>query len=223
MLGGMQDYFCVEWCLVGIINAGEALDLSSAGLGIETLGVAAFGNGKRRINVHFNEWNAGGQMARAHAVAIGSVRADHANNGNNAGSRHQQRGFARAAHRFLPSSGIEPDAGIQAMTKIVAIEAAGQAADLQEAVFHIHGDRALAGATQTREPRGDAALAGTARAECGVNSGGVPADIRASGRIDGFLHGMHKRMVRQRAPPDCDWYAPMATLCHSCGYRIHPS
>ena len=223
MLGGMQYYFGAERRLVGIINAGEALDLPRAGLGIETLGVAAFGNGKRRINMHFNEWNARCQVTRAHAVAIGSVRADHANNGYDAGSRHQQCGFARAAHRFLPSSGIEPDAGVQAMTEIVAIEAAGQATDLQEAVFHIHGDRALTGATQAREPRSDAALTGTTRAECGVSSGGVPADIRVSGRIDGFLHGMHRRMVLQRAPPDCDRHAPMATLGHSCGNRIHPS
>ena len=173
--------------------------------------------------MHFNEWNARCQVTRAHAVAIGSVRADHANNGYDAGPRHQQRGFARAAHRFLPSSGIEPDAGVQAVTKVVAIEAAGQATDLQEAVFHIHGDRALAGATQAGEPRGDAALTGAARAECGVSSGGVPADIRVSGRIDGFLHGMHERMVLQRAPPDCNRHAPMATLEHSCGNRIHPS
>ena len=188
MLGGRQYYFCAERRLVGIIDSGEALDFSSAGLGIETLWVPAFSNGKRRMNMHFNEWNASGEVARAHAVAIGSVWADHANNGYDAGPRHQQRGFAGAAHRFLPSSGIEPDAGVQTVTKIVAIEAAGQATDLQEAVFHIHGDRALAGATQAREPRSDAALAGTARAECGVRSGGVPADIRVSGRIDGFLH-----------------------------------
>ena len=45
MLGGMQDYFGAERCLVGIINAGEALDLPSARLGIETLRVAAFSNG----------------------------------------------------------------------------------------------------------------------------------------------------------------------------------
>ena len=84
MLGGMQDYFGAERRLVGIINAGEALDLSRAGLGIETLGVAAFGNGKRRMDMHFNEWNVGGKVTRAHPVAIGSVRADHANNGNDA-------------------------------------------------------------------------------------------------------------------------------------------
>ena len=223
MLGGMQDYFGAERRLVGIINAGEALDLPSPGFGIETLRVTAFSNGKRRMNMHFNEWNARCQVTRAHAVAIGSVRADHAHNRNDAGSRHQQRGFARAAYRFLPSSGIEPDTGVQAMTKIVAIEATGQATDLQEPVLHVHGDGALAGATQAREPRGDAALTGAARAECGVSSGGVPADIRVSGRIDGFLHGMHGRMVLQRAPADCDRHAPMATLGHCCGNRIHPS
>ena len=223
MLGGVQYYFCAERRLVGIINAGEALDLPSPGFGIETLRVTAFSNGKRRMNMHFNEWNASGQVARAHAVAIGSVRADHANNGYDAGPRHQQRGFARTANRFLPSSGIEPDTGVQAMAKIVAIKATGQAADLQEAVFHVHGDGALAGATQAGEPRGDAALTGAARAECGVSSGGVPADVRVSGRIDGFLHGMHRRMVLQRAPADCDRHAPIATLCHSYGNRIHPS
>jgi hypothetical protein len=82
------------------------------------------------MRMHFNEWNAGSQVTRAHAVAIGSVRADHANNRNDAGPRHQQRGFTSAAHCFLPSSGIEPDASVQTMTEIVAIKAAGQAADL---------------------------------------------------------------------------------------------
>jgi hypothetical protein len=51
----------------------------------------------------------------------------------------------------------------------------------------------------------------------------VPSDVRVSRRIDGFLHGMHRRMVLQRAPADCDRHAPMATLGHSCGNRIHPS
>ena len=89
MLGGMQDYFGAERCLVGIINAGEAFDLPRAGFGIEAFRVAAFGNGKWRMHMHFNEWNAGGQVAGAHAVAIGAIRADHAHNGNDAGSRHQ--------------------------------------------------------------------------------------------------------------------------------------
>ena len=84
MLGGMQDYFGAKRRLVGIINAGEAFDLTSAGLRIKTLGVPPFSNGKRRMHMHFNEWNTSGQVARAHAVAIGAVRADHANNGNDA-------------------------------------------------------------------------------------------------------------------------------------------
>ena len=90
-------------------------------------------------------------------------------------------------------------------------------------MLHIHGDGALAGATQAREPRGDAALTGAARAECGVSSGGVPADIRVGGRIDGFLHGMHAVMVRQQAILQRYIRVTMATLSHSSVNRIHPS
>ena len=84
MLGRMQDYVCIEWRLVGIINPGEAFDLTGAGFGIEAFGVAPFSNGKRRMHMYFNERNAGRHVARSHAVTIGRIWADHANNGNDA-------------------------------------------------------------------------------------------------------------------------------------------
>jgi hypothetical protein len=68
--------------LVRIIDAGEALDLAGARLGVEALRVAGLRDGERRIDMHLEERDASLRMARADAIAIGAVRADHADDGD---------------------------------------------------------------------------------------------------------------------------------------------
>ena len=223
MLCSAQYNLRIERRLVGVIDSRKALDLTGTSLCIEAFRITPFCNGKRGIDMYFNERNACCLMACTHAIAVRAVWADHANNRHNARTRNEERSLARPANGFLATSSIEANAGIQTMPKVVAIEAERETPRLQEAVLQFNGDGALARSTQTSEPGGDAMLTSAARAQCGVGGGGVPADIRVGGRIDGFLHGMHAVMVRQRAILQRCTRVTMATLSHSSVHRIHPS
>src|SRR5262249_15181977 len=73
-LAGVERDLGIEWGLVGVINAGEALDLSGAGLGVEALDVALFADVDRGVAEDLDEVPPG---ELAGVLAGPAVGADH--------------------------------------------------------------------------------------------------------------------------------------------------
>src|SRR5436190_15857604 len=72
----MQDEVRGERRLVGVVDAGHALDLAGAGLRVQALGVAALALLERRVDEHLDEVQPGGLVGGARRLAIALVGRD---------------------------------------------------------------------------------------------------------------------------------------------------
>src|SRR5439155_10758073 len=82
-LGGIDHHFSIGRLLVGIRDAGEFLDNSSARLRVETFAIALFAYLNRRGEMHHNK-SAKWLDHRAHMFASGVIRRDRSTNCNTA-------------------------------------------------------------------------------------------------------------------------------------------
>src|SRR5262245_62365551 len=67
--GRLQHEVGGEWRLVGVVDAGEALQLAGPGLGVEALGVTVLALLDRRVDEHLDEAEAGGLVEPPDPVA----------------------------------------------------------------------------------------------------------------------------------------------------------
>ncbi len=75
---------CILGRFVGIVDPGEAFDLTGTGLLVQALGIAFLSHVKRRIDVDFRKRQAGIVLLRGHELTISSIRTDKAGDGKNA-------------------------------------------------------------------------------------------------------------------------------------------
>ena len=114
--------------LVRVVDAGEALELAGAGLGVEALGVALLAELDRRVDEHLDEREIGRGVELPHRVAVGPVGAHERHERDEAGVGHQGRDVADAADVLGSVLGAEAEVAVEAVADVVAVEHVGRPA-----------------------------------------------------------------------------------------------
>ena len=156
MRDGVQRDLGVHRRLVGIVDAGEALDLAAAGLGVHSLGVALLAHLERRVDEHLDELI--GAHHVAHIVAGRPVRADGGADDHAAVADDLRRHEADAADVDVPVFLAETQPLGEVRAHDVAVEHRHLPAVLEEELGQHLGRGRFAGAAQAGEPDADALL-----------------------------------------------------------------
>ncbi len=193
-LGGVDHQFGLLGRLVGIVDAGKALDLSGAGFFVEPLGIALFTNRQGRVAENLEE------VARPHRlpsdVAIFQIGADERGEGNDSGIHKQLAHLADAADVFLAIFGTEAQILVQAVANVVAVQHISQVATLNQGVLQGVCNGALARPAQPGKPDERPVLIKKRLARLPPYMAFVPRDVRgfdvrhAAAPVNAYLRKM---------------------------------
>lgn len=181
---GLDDDLGVLGGLVGGADAGELLYLAGAGLLVEALGIALLGDGDGDVDVDLDEGQglvvgaagAGGGVQLAGDLAVGLVGRDEGGQGNGAGVGEQLGDLGDAANVLVAVLFAEAQVLVEAEADVVAVEAVGGQAEVQQVLLEGGGDGRLARGAQAGEPDGHAALLAELIA-LAPREGRVPCDV----------------------------------------------
>lgn len=181
---GLDCDFRVGGSLIGGRDAGKLLDLTSARLLVQTLGIALLSDLERHVDKDLDkrQWlftrrsppNVGVQGAGR--VAVGAVGGDEGGNGDGGGVGKELGNLGDAANVFVAVLFREAQVLVEAEADVVAVEAVGGHAEVQEVLLQGRRDGGLARGGEAGEPEGEAAL-GAEGGALGAGEGGVPGDV----------------------------------------------
>lgn len=163
-------------------DTSKVLDLASPGLLVQTLGVTLLGDLNGDIDVDLDKGQ--GRIAAGAALlvqvardlAVGLVRADEAGDGDGAAVGEQLGDLGDAANVLVAVLLGEAEVLVQAEAHVVAVEAVGGHAQVQEVLLQGGGDGGFARGGEACEPDGEALLFAEGLA-LGAGEGGVPGDV----------------------------------------------
>ena len=90
--------FGILWRLIGIVNAGEVLDLTCPSFLIKTLRVAFLSHGQRAVDEYLDKFETGRLVQSTYFVPIALIRADEARQLKNTSIAEQLRDLTNAAN-----------------------------------------------------------------------------------------------------------------------------
>lgn len=135
---------------IGGIDAGEVLDLASAGFLVEALGVALFTGIHWRIHKHFNELASREQLAH-HAAFAGKGRDEGAHD-DQARVGEEFAHFTYPADVFYPVVVGKAQIAAQAVAHVVAVQQEGVVTAFVQGDVQGVGDGGFAASAQAGEP-----------------------------------------------------------------------
>lgn len=146
--------FRVRRSLVGGRDAGKLFDFAGASLFVQALGITLLSNLERDVDKDLDERDGlvvvgagggGGSMQGAGRVAVGAVGRDEGGNGNGGGVGKQLGNLGDAADVFVAVSLGEAQVLVEAEADVVAVEAVGGDAEVEEVLLEGCCDGGLAG------------------------------------------------------------------------------
>lgn len=179
---GLDGDLGVLGLLVGGGDASEVGDLTSARLGVEALGVALLGDGEGNVNVDLDEGDGlVALLARlgvevAGNLTVGAVGGDEGGDGDGGGVGEELGDLGNAADVLVAVLLGEAQVLVEPEADVVAVEAVGVDAELQQVLLEGCGDGGLARGRETGQPQGEAALA-VELVALGAREGRVPGDV----------------------------------------------
>jgi hypothetical protein len=186
VLVGLDGNLRVRGGLVGRRDAGKVLDLTSAGLFVQALGVALLGNLEGHVDVDLDKGDVlvvlllGLGVEVPGEVPVGAVGTDEGGDGDG-GRVGEELGYLGDAADVLVAVLLgEAEVLVEAEADVVAVEAVGGHAEVQEVLLQGGGNGGLARGGEAGEPEGEALLLAELVA-LPVGEGGVPGDV-AGGR-----------------------------------------
>lgn len=177
--------------LVGGGDAGEVLDLAGPGLLVQALGVALLGDLDGDVDEDLDKGNGlvvaalgrGLGVQLAGEVAVGAVRGNEGGDGDGGGVGEELGYLADAADVLVAVLLGEAQVLVEAEADVVAVEAVGRHAEVQQVLLEGRGHGRLARGREARQPDGQAALLAE-RVALLAREGGVPGDVAAFARRD---------------------------------------
>lgn len=167
--------------LVWGADAGEVLDYTGSGLLVQALGITLLGVLDGNVNIDLDERKGlvdilGALVQLASLLAVGLVGRDEGRQGQ-AGRVGKQLGdLCDTADVLVARLLVEAEVLVQAEAHVVAVEAVGREAALQEVLLERFGNGGLARSRQAREPDGGSLLFTEGVALC-AGEAGVPGDV----------------------------------------------
>lgn len=172
--------------LVRCRDACEVLDLTSASLLVQALGVTLLGDLERDVDKDLDEGNglifaAGGLAVQVTGeVAVRPVGGDEGGDGNGGRVSEELGDLADAADVLVAVLFAEAEVLVEAEADVVAVEAVRGEAKVDEVLFEGCGDGGLARGREARQPDGEATLAARLVA-LAAREGRVPGDVAGEG------------------------------------------
>lgn len=186
---GAQGLFI--WCR----DASELLDLASTGLLVETLGVALLSHLEGHVDKDLDKGNGlvavlvglGVQLARK--IAVGAVGRDEGGDGDGGRVGKELGDLADAADVLVAVGLGEAQVLVEAEAHVVAVEAVGGEAQVQEVLLQGGGDGGLARGGEARQPDCEAAL-GAQLVALAAGEGGMPGDVAVDCRVSDLIFAL---------------------------------
>lgn len=182
ILVGLDCDLGAQRLLIRCRDASELLDLASAGLFIQTLGVALLSHLEGHVDKDLDKGDGlvavlvglGVQLSRK--IAVGAVGRDEGGDGDG-GRVGKELGDLTDAADVLVAVGLgEAQVLVEAEAHVVAVEAVGGEAQVEEVLLQGGGDGGLARGGEARQPDCEAALAAQLVA-LAAGEGGMPGDV----------------------------------------------
>src|SRR5579875_4085381 len=129
-MGSIDRQFWLQRRLIGIVDAGEALQLAGAGFLVQPFGIPLLAGLDRRVDEHFDERQLGLDVQSTNLIAVGPVRTDKAGHGQNAAIGEQLGYFADAANVLFTVGGRETEILVESVADVIAVEDIGKPATL---------------------------------------------------------------------------------------------
>src|SRR5436309_12036494 len=148
---GVDHELCGQRLFVGVRHAGELREFSGQGSGVQPLRVAADALVERGLHIHLDER----ADLFAHLVADRAVGRDRGCDHRDAVARKQLRDVTQAAVVGVAVVAREPQALAEVLAHLVAVEDLDRDTATAQLRAHGGGERGLARAGQTREPKGE--------------------------------------------------------------------
>lgn len=172
----------VQRLLIRCRDASELLDLASAGLLVKALGVALLSNLEGHVDEDLDEGDGlvavlvglGVQLARK--VAVSAVGRDEGGDGDGGRVGEELGDLADAADVLVAVGLGEAQVLVEAEAHVVAVEAVGGEAQVQEVLLERGGHGGLAGGGEAGQPDCEAALAAQLVA-LAAREGRMPGDV----------------------------------------------
>lgn len=176
--------FGIQRLLVGRRDAGKVLDLAGAGLFVEAFGVALLGDLEGHVDVDLDKGDglvvvasrAGLRVQRPGEVPVGAVGGDEGGDCDGGGVGEELCDLADAADVLVAVALGEAEVLVEAEADVVAVEAVGGEAEVQEVLLESGGDGGLSRGGEAGEPDCEAAL-GAELVALAAGEGGVPGDV----------------------------------------------
>ena len=175
--------------LVGVVDAGEALDEARAGLDVQPLGVALLADLNGDVHEHLDEVGVARRVDVAGQLAVLHVRRDERHDGDDAGVREQLGHFGHAADVLRAVLGGEPHVAVEPGADVVAVQHVAELAGVHERALQRVRHGALAGAAEPGHPQDAAALVDELLAHVARHRRLVEPDVR------GLAHGRGLELV----------------------------
>jgi hypothetical protein len=185
VLVGLDGDLSLLGLLVRSRDTSEILDLASASLLVETLGVTLLSNLERHVNVDLNEGDGlvtalGSLFVKITGnLAIRSVGRDEGGDGDGGGVSEELGNLGDTANVLVAVGLGESKVLVKAETDVVAVETVGGDAKVKEMLLESSGNGGLARGRETGQPDGKTALAAGLVALL-ARQGRVPGDVAAS-------------------------------------------
>ena len=121
--------------LVRIIDARKVLDLASACLLVESLGIARLGDFQGAMDKHFEKGKTTFSVDFPRCIPASSVRAYEGRDGDGAAVVEEGSNFGNAAQVLLPILCAESETCVETKANVIAIQTVCKNAHLQQAVL----------------------------------------------------------------------------------------
>jgi hypothetical protein len=186
VLVGLDGDFGVEGLLIGGGDAGKVLDLAETGLLVEALGVTSLGDLEGHVDVDLDKGDglvvaASGLLVQVTGeVTVCPVGGDEGGDGDGGGVSKELGDLANATDVLVAVLLREAEVLVEAEADVVAVEAVGGDAEVEEVLLERGGDGGLARGGEAGQPDGEAALAGELVALT-AREGRVPCDVAGAG------------------------------------------
>lgn len=185
VLVGLDSDLSLLGLLVRSRDTSEILDLASASLLVETLGVTLLSNLERHVNVDLDEGD--GLLAALGSLfvkitgdlAIRSVGGDEGGDGDGGGVSKELGDLGDTANVLVAVGLRETKILVKTETDVVAVEAVGGDTKVKEMLLESSGNGGLARGRKTGQPDGETALAAGLIALL-ARQGRVPGDVATS-------------------------------------------
>lgn len=172
----------VQRLLIRCRDASKLLDLASAGLFVEALGVALLRNLEGHVDKDFDKGDGlvaalvGLDVQLARKIAVGAVGRDEGGDGDGGRVGKELGDLADAADVLVAVGLGEAQVLVEAEAHVVAVEAVGGEAQVEEVLLEGGGDGGFARGGEARQPDCEAALAAQLVA-LAAREGGMPGDV----------------------------------------------